>query len=408
MPKIKVEANELIGVEATHVSLVKRGANRVPFRIVKNADGKRSPLMFSFDRLFHKKADPVAPAVAAVVVSKSLSEAQAKHVVTKAGFDASGIDSGNEAVFLFPQVEGEIEGQVLKVDDNLAIVVTGEAIKKAFEGMNFESMDFGSVMAQEGFVPSVDLAMGMLRNTVANILSKAESRDQMVSAMEQAIDEFGEFVTALSSAVPDQAFNMQMMKSEDLLSDFEAEPAEEGEEKVEKAEEDTLTDQIVKAMNGDKEKKRRGKYKGKATEEEEEMKGAKKSDDSEASESAEGASEGEEAPEAEAGEETLSEASGEPDMAQLIADSIQAAMAPVTEAIGSVQKAVEEQGKQIAEVKTKADEAGKVAKAAQTAVKGRVNGEPSADPDPAQTRKSEDGGDKGEPALIDTGYFRVN
>lgn len=396
MPKIKIEANELIDVDATHVSLVKRGANRVPFRIVKNADGKRSPAMFHFDRLFRKEAAPAAPAVSAIVVSKSLTAKQAKHVVTKAGFDADRMNDEHDGAYVFPQIDGDIDGKLVKMDDNIAIVVTGEAIQKAFEGMNFEATSFDTVMAQEGFVPSIDMAMGMLRNTVANILSKAESRDDLVSKMEQAVEEFGEFVAALSTAVPDDAFRMEVMKYDDLPDAEEGDEPAEGEAEGD-ASDDSLSGQIAKAMHGDKDKRKR---RGNKTKEGDEAETKAKSDDEveEGQEAAEGEAEGGD----EGAHDEPAAADASEDMAAMIAQSIQAAMAPVTEAIESMQKTVAKTNDELAEVKTKAEQADKVAKAAQTAVKGRVNGDAGGDPDPEPKRKAET--QRGDPPLIDTGY----
>lgn len=388
MPRIKVQAQELHDVDVTHISLVQRGANRVPFRIVKNADGQEKTAMLNFRALF--KTDPPKPQIAAVVVSKTLSQAAATRAVEKAGFATDRLDAGQDGAYIFAQHDGDVEhGVLLKMDDHLALVVTGDAITKALETYNFETTSFSEIMAQEGFVPSFGMATDMLKSVVMNMVSKAENRDELVTAMESAVDEFGDFVTALARSVPEDAFRAEFMKYDEV----------DGEDR------DVPPDDADAGEPGAKAKSYKDKGKG----------GKKKAD---APDDADGSEAGDDAdPEAKAKSESAEDgaqddegdrdAQAGADVAAAIKDALSEALAPLSKTIADLDKTVGAQGKALKEVSARAEKAEEAATKATKAVRGKVNGSAAPDPTEESRRKGDDAA-YADPPLIDTAYARFS
>lgn len=229
MPPLKVVANELTNVQVSHVSLVKRGAIRVPFRFLKSNDGDGDMIDLN---IFKKKE--TKPMVAAVLVNKAANLDVAKARITKAGFQVEKFDDSNDGVIIFPQTEelGDFEPgkdgvYILKMDEMLSCVVTG--ITKSFESINFDSSSFDEVLAQEGLRPGVFLSMDVLGATVSNIMAKAEDKTAMVSDLETALAEFSKHIVSMAQAVPEDAFSVDFFKAEDFQDAAgDGDPAGEG------------------------------------------------------------------------------------------------------------------------------------------------------------------------------------
>ena len=210
MPKLQIEAHELHGTDVNFVSLVKRGANRLPFRIVKEDQADMLNLA-DLQRVFRKAdqapLDQVGRVVAAVVRKGADLEA-AKLRLGQAGLTVDDMqEDGELIVFRQPNVESANDALV-KLDDDIGLVVSGLA--KAFEGFNVEDTDFGKVFATEAFFPSMRLAKDMLGCTVGDIMQKAETPGEAASLIAKAVDDFKTYVSALAAAIPQHAFKADL------------------------------------------------------------------------------------------------------------------------------------------------------------------------------------------------------
>ncbi len=228
MPQLEIPAKELTDVQVSHVSLVKRGAIRLPFRILKSeGDG----IMINLTHLF--KTDPAVPAIAAVIVNKAVDLEATKARLTKAGFQIETFDESQDGVIIFPQVDelpdvtpGKNGAYIVKMDESLSLILTG--VEKAFEPINFDSTSFDEVLAQEGMRPGIHLSMDILGATVSNILAKVEDRPQMVTDLTKALDEFKNHIVDMAQAVPENAFSVDFFKAEiaPVAAPVQAAPAE--------------------------------------------------------------------------------------------------------------------------------------------------------------------------------------
>lgn len=203
MPKLQIKANELVGVDASFVSLVKRGANRIPFRITKEDEPMLD--LHKLGRNLFKKSDP-KPEIVAAVVQTGADLSKVAAVFKSAGLDPKTfVRTEQGGVTTLAKADADLENAAtLQVSDDVAIVVSG--LKKSFDSYAYNSTDFGVVMATEGVHPSMCVAKDALASTISNILYRAASPAEAVDMISTAIDAFKGYMVMLLGAVPMTAF----------------------------------------------------------------------------------------------------------------------------------------------------------------------------------------------------------
>lgn len=208
MPKLQIKATELVDPDVDIVAMVKRGANRIPFRIMKE-DKEMGIDLHSIGRRLFQKQEP-APAVVAVLLSKSANAEAITAALVKAGIEADKFTKTETAeAVMFTKADAESlvkdeNTQVLKLNEDVALVVTG--LKKSFDGWDFESTSFKEIMSKGAFVPSICVAQDMLSRTIYNILEKADAPKEAAAGISAAVKEFSDYVTMLAKGLPESAF----------------------------------------------------------------------------------------------------------------------------------------------------------------------------------------------------------
>jgi len=235
MPKLRIKANELIDTDVNFVSLVKRGANRIPFRITKEDDEMLD--LHKIGRRFFHKADP-KPEIVAAVIAKGADLNKIAAIFKSVGLDPKQFvkNETGDCITVAKADADKAKGTVvLKVSDEVGLVITH--VKKLFDDFSYGSTDFNVVMATEGVYPSICVAKDALATTIANILYKAASPEDASNQIGQAIDDFKGYMTMLLKNVPMQAFKMEfeLAKSESKFPLGDEAPVEVAEEEVEKA-----------------------------------------------------------------------------------------------------------------------------------------------------------------------------
>lgn len=204
MLKLQIKANELVNTDVNFVSLVKRGANRIPFRITKEDEAMLD--LHKIGRSLFRKADP-APEIVAAIVQKGADLTKVAAVFRSAGLDPKNFfKSEKDGVVTLAKADADKaeDAAVLKVSDEVALIVSG--LQKAFQSYDFESSSFKEVMATGGYFASLTAAMDAMRTVAGNILYKAESPSQAATDLGKAVDEFKSYLTTLTNSLPVQAF----------------------------------------------------------------------------------------------------------------------------------------------------------------------------------------------------------
>lgn len=203
--KVTVQARELSEMDINRISLVKRGANRVPFRIVKS-DGESTMLDIS-KIFFAKKEAPITPAVVAVALAKGADVEAYTKALTDAGFEVDHVTESDEANTLMLSKSDEMEDAVaFKISEDCALVIAG--IQKGLMAWP-DTNSFVENITKAGFAPSYRIANEILSETVSNIMFSEGDADETKAAVSKALDEFQGYVEAVLSTVPVQAFKAE-------------------------------------------------------------------------------------------------------------------------------------------------------------------------------------------------------
>lgn len=212
MSKKVVKVRSLIDVDAKYVSLVKNAATRIPFKIIKKDKGGEGMDLSSI--FFEAKKEEASesraiPTVSAVFV-KNEALAAALEQVSPGSVLKEDVKGGATALY-FTDDAISIE-DILKLDDNASVVVTG--LRKSFDEY-VSSSDFGANVLTRGFYPSVSLAFDSLRSSIYKSMGEAEAGAAPVDKIASALADFSSYVITLVSSVPIEAFKFEGLAVED-------------------------------------------------------------------------------------------------------------------------------------------------------------------------------------------------
>jgi hypothetical protein len=212
MSKITVQAREIQAAEVTRLSLVKRGANMLPFRILKSDKG--SDMNIDLGSMFSKSGRPsavnTAAFVSAVVVPKEFISDENIAMVTKTmgGEPLQKMDAADGSLILqYREADGD--AHPLKLTKHVGALVCG--YEKAFGAWNPKT-SFGEAIEANTFYPGVSVAMDTFYDTVHAIAATADDPDSMSSMVKSAADEFADYVTSLTKALPKSAFELELLQ----------------------------------------------------------------------------------------------------------------------------------------------------------------------------------------------------
>lgn len=224
--KLKVQCKEMTDADVQYISLVPRGANRVPFRIVKEA-----MTMLDLTKVFKSSAPKVEAKLVAVAVKST-----ADTVIAKTDIDALVLEQGLSVkkmetlpevnVFCFQE---DMLGDVVtvKLSEEVALLFSGvsmiDTVRKGFESWGTGN-DFLQNMQTNGFFPGVCMAADVLEETIRNIMWNASPGAAPTKEIAKALRDFEGYVSALLGAVPVTAFKLEKLvpvpvKTEDKPSE---------------------------------------------------------------------------------------------------------------------------------------------------------------------------------------------
>jgi len=192
-------------MDVNRISLVKRGANRVPFRIIKS-DGESTMLDIS-KIFFAKKEAPVAPAVIAIALAKGADIEAYTKALTDAGFEIDHVAESDDGSTLMLKADDLPEDiTAFKISEDCALVIEG--IQKGLMTWP-DSNSFVENITKAGFAPSYRIANDILTETVSNIMFSEGDADETKTAISKALTDFQGYVEAVLSTVPVQAFKAE-------------------------------------------------------------------------------------------------------------------------------------------------------------------------------------------------------
>lgn len=204
--KVTIQARELSDMDIKKISLVKRGANRIPFRITKSSEENS---MLNISNLFLQKKEKVAPMVVGIVLAKAddsklYTEALANQDLTVDRV----VTKDDQTVLMVSKDELDTMENitVIKVNDEAAVLVVN--VEKGL--LTFpDSLDFDENITKSSFFPSYRLATDILSDTLGNIVYSEGDMAVTKSAITKALDDFNGYLDAVLNTIPVSAFKAE-------------------------------------------------------------------------------------------------------------------------------------------------------------------------------------------------------
>lgn len=240
--KIKVAATELEGADVEQISLVKNGANRLPFRILKAEEVEeavaRPTLADQIAGAFKKQADPK---VGAVILRKGVDVE--KTLEPFGDLECTDIVKADD-LFILKTEHFTEDAALFAITEDVGVAVSG--IAKEFHPSY--GTDFNENLKSQTFFPSLSDATGALMETVYNAMYKAANPDEASSGVEKALSSYTKYVKGLVKNLPGTVFKMDQVLSQNFEGSTVA--AQAVEKSIEEGS-DMNTAQVKEVMSGD-------------------------------------------------------------------------------------------------------------------------------------------------------------
>lgn len=203
--KIKIFAKQLENVDVEYLSLVDRGANRIPFRFTKSTGDDN--MSIDLGKLFLRKSFKKGPQIVGVALAKNENTPTYEELLKAEGFTFSD-EEGQESVRV---AKSEDYGKdddltVLKLNDDVALMVTG--LQKGLSTVP-DSNSFQENIQKSGFAPGMRLATDVLMETMFNIMHTEGGKAPTVNNITKALEDYKTYVIGLAGAVPTKAFKIE-------------------------------------------------------------------------------------------------------------------------------------------------------------------------------------------------------
>lgn len=208
MVKVTVEANELKNGKIEKISLVRNGAIRQPFKILKTEEipQEHESVGSKLKKFFGSEDDEAR--VAALFVRKS---AAAKWIplIKANGFraekDHAEVD-GDMVILKQESFDADVEGSLVALTPDVAIMLN--RVVKGFDPYS-SSASFDENVKASAFYPGMYHAMESLADTVWNVLNNSDDPEQAAADVAKQVKAFGNYVNGLVSELPGSVFKME-------------------------------------------------------------------------------------------------------------------------------------------------------------------------------------------------------
>lgn len=220
---VTVRARSLKNAEASFISVVDRGANRLPIRMLKN-EGEN---MFDLNKLFlrgSQKSEQTQPAVMGVLVPEDSAQGYAAALKSDSQ-EVFVLDTDTDGVkFVSLKEEASLEGAMIlqgSTETSPAIVV--DTAQKMLSDFGFDpEQGFAGSVISHGFYTNLDGAMRVLFDAMWTVMETAEPGEAPVERVQTLLSEFTAYVTSLMQTVPMEAFKMEKLQPVEVSQDSES------------------------------------------------------------------------------------------------------------------------------------------------------------------------------------------
>lgn len=223
--RVKTTLRKLTDVKVSHISLVERGANRIPFRIIKEDKTEDGNMIDLAKRYKAANETPAAPVVVGIAMFDRGDAIMAgvKEALKAEGFSTEKAETQDDGTVYFEQVPdtGE-ETHLIRLSDNMAVVVKGFS---AYSQQMSENADFGDQVAAQGYYEGMRVACNVFSSAVSNVLYSKDtmSPEDAAAKVSEVAKKFTAYAVALTKGLPAAAFKADNAVSQLLTAKTESE-----------------------------------------------------------------------------------------------------------------------------------------------------------------------------------------
>jgi hypothetical protein len=225
--KLQLVANKLDNCDVTHISLVDRGANRIPFRIIKQSteNGMLDLGKIGLNMRAAKKAadEAVTSSILAFVVEKSAKLEEIKAKIVAGGFVVDKAQEMEDGTVVFSQIDEDLskvkDAIVVRMSDSLLAVVKGFSPYQ----VGPEGGSFTELVKAQSFIPGLSMASQALADAISSVLYTIDPLTQQdaVSKIDGVLTEFHNYVVGMAKGIPAKAFKVDrdiraIMKADEM------------------------------------------------------------------------------------------------------------------------------------------------------------------------------------------------
>lgn len=248
MVKVTVEANELKNGKIEKISLVRNGAIRQPFKILKTEEiPAEEQTLGGKVRKFFGASDSEAAEVAALFIRKSAA-AKWLPIVKQNGFRAEKehAEVDGEILVLKQESYNGEEGSLIALTPDVAVMLN--TVVKGFDPYS-SSASFDENVKASAFYPGMMHAMESLAETVWNVLNESSDPEEAQASVAKQVKAFGNYVNSMVKELPGSVFKME---HEGLTKGFASSNVSVSNTETSSAEEEDMSNTILKeAAPGD-------------------------------------------------------------------------------------------------------------------------------------------------------------
>lgn len=217
--RIKTTLKEMKDADVRFISLVTRGANRIPFRIVKSDKENGMIDLGNIKKVLKGEKAPKseAPEVVAVVVMDhdEATMEGVKKALADNGLTFDKATKNEDGTVVLASGDLPADAHIVRLSEDMAVVMKGFA---PYGEALSNSTNFSDVMAAQGYHQGLRTACDAAVSTISNILYKAESGVDASSKVSDVLSKFSNYVNALTKGLPTSAFKAEVAVAEVVKS----------------------------------------------------------------------------------------------------------------------------------------------------------------------------------------------
>ena len=198
--RVKLNMKKLTKPEAQFVSLVRRSASQIPFRIQKSADGDGEDTMINLSAISRviRKSDDDKPKVSGVVVRKMDNMEPVKASLSEAGYDVSNpIDNGDGTVMYAQEKNPENGAIPVRMNDSLVLVC---------KGVPDEAQPYSDTLGADGYCDSLIAGANALPGVLVEAIRSADDHDALRANVRKSVEEFANFAISMAEVLDPSAY----------------------------------------------------------------------------------------------------------------------------------------------------------------------------------------------------------